>query len=131
MKSAGLPEKMSVHKNQPFMRRLRFAVAGIAVAWRSERSFRFQLGALACVLVILIALRLEPLWWALVVLTSGAVIAAELFNTALEHLVDHLHPEIHPRIGIVKDCAAGAVLVAAISAVAVGVALLVHLLLRH
>ena len=35
---------------------------------------------------------------------------AEMFNTALEHLVDHLHPEIHPRIGVVKDCAAAGVL---------------------
>ena len=44
------------------------------------------------------------------------VIAAELINTALEHLVDHLHPEQHPRIKIVKDCAAAAVLILSIGA---------------
>ena len=53
------------------------------------------------------------------------VIAAELINTALEHLADHLHPEQHPRIKIVKDCAAAAVLI--LSAGALWVALLMVL----
>ncbi len=81
-------------------------------------------------LAVLMVLRLEPLWWALVILASGMVIAAELFNTALEHLADHLHPETHPRIAVVKDCAAAAVLVAAVAALAVGIALIVHLVAR-
>jgi undecaprenol kinase len=74
--------------------------------------------------------RLEPGWWAIVLMTSAMVTSAELFNTALEHLADHLHPEIHPRIRIVKDCAAAAVLIAACAAVAVGIALIVHLISR-
>lgn len=122
---------MGNYKNQPFLKRLRFAAAGLAVAWRSERSFRFQLGFLVCVLAALVTLQLEPSWWALVLLASGAVIAAELFNTALEHLADHLHPQEHPQIGTVKDCAAAAVLVAVIAAGAVGIALVVHLLVRR
>jgi diacylglycerol kinase (ATP) len=121
---------MSLHKNQPFVRRFRFALAGLAIAWRSEHSLRYQSLALVCAILTLIALRLEPIWWALVALTSSAVIGAELFNTALEHLADHLHPETHPRIRIVKDCAAAAVLVAAFGAVAVGIALVIHLLGR-
>jgi undecaprenol kinase len=119
---------MNVHKNQPFIRRLRFALQGLAAAWRSERNFRIQLGALVSVVIVLVALRIEPVWWALVLLTSGSVLAAELFNTALEHLADHLHPQTHVQIQIMKDCAAAAVLVAACAAIAVGVALLVHIL---
>ena len=118
---------MSVHKNQPFLRRVRFALAGLAAAWRSELSFRLQLGALAALLLVLLGLRLEPVWWALVSLTSAAVIGAELFNTALEHLADHLHPAVHPQIRIVKDCAAAAVLVAACGALGVAIALMIHL----
>jgi undecaprenol kinase len=121
---------MSEHKNQPFIRRLRFALAGLAVAWHSERSFRFQLLALAVVVLACVFVRLEPAWWAIVLMTSGLVICAELFNTALEHLADHLHPEIHPKIRIVKDCGAAAVLVTACAAVAVGIALIAHLLSR-
>ena len=44
-------------------------------------------------------------------LTVSFVLAAELVNTAIEHLADHLHPELHPKIKLVKDCAAAAVLV--------------------
>ena len=117
---------MNLHKNQPFIRRLRFALQGLAAAWRSERNFRIQLGALVSVVIVLVALGIEPVWWALVLLTSGSVLAAELFNTALEHLADHLHPQTHVQIQIVKDCAAAAVLVASCAAIAVGVALLVH-----
>jgi diacylglycerol kinase (ATP) len=58
------------------------------------------------------------------------VISAELFNTALEHLADHLHPEIHPQIRIVKDCAAAAVLMASCAAIAVGIALIFHVMSR-
>ncbi len=39
------------------------------------------------------------------------VLAAELFNTALEHALDGLHPEQAPFVRVAKDCAAGAVLV--------------------
>ena len=54
------------------------------------------------------------------------VLAAELFNTALEHLIDHLHPALHPSIKIAKDCAAGSVLLLSLSAVAVFIAFLME-----
>ena len=122
---------MTAHKNQPFVHRLRFALTGLAAAWRSEANFRLQAGAFAAVLIALALLKVEPVWWALVLLTSGLVMTAELLNTALEHLADHLHPESHPRIALVKDCAAAAVLLAACTAVAVAAALTVHLIIRH
>jgi len=119
---------MSELKNLSFAARLRFAFAGLAHALSAERSLRTQLLALAAVLAVLIYLRPAPVWWALILLTSSAVIAAELFNTALEALADHVHPDMHPQIRIVKDCAAAAVLVLAAGAVGVGVALAVSLI---
>jgi len=119
-----------VHKNQPLIRRFRFAFLGLAAAWRTEANFRIQLVAFGVVVIALFIVKIEPIWWGLVLLTSGSVLAAELFNTALEHLADHLHPETHPQIKVVKDCAAAAVLVTAGAAVAVGVALVAHLLQR-
>jgi undecaprenol kinase len=98
-------------KNQSFAARFRFACGGLAAALRSEMSMRVHVAAFALLLAILVAFRPEPLWWALSLLASAAVISAELVNTAIEHLADHLHPEIHPSIQIVKDCAAAAVLV--------------------
>ena len=96
----------------------------MAHALRAEHSFRTQALAAGGVLVFMLWLRPAPVWWALVTLTSGAVLAAELFNTALEHLADHLHPEQHPSIKIVKDLGAAAVLILSIGAIGVAAALL-------
>lgn len=121
---------MSSQKNQSFVRRLGFALAGLGHALRVERSLRTQAAVFALAAAALIVLRPGALWWAAVMLASAGVLAAELFNTALEALADHLHPEQHPRIRIVKDCAAAGVLIAALGAVAVAIALAVHLLRR-
>ena len=112
-------------KNQPFHSRLSFAIAGMASALRSENSFKFQAVAAIAVGVALLWLRPAPVWWALAALTVSFVLAAELVNTAIEHLADHLHPELHPKIKLVKDCAAAAVLVASLGALAVAAALLI------
>lgn len=121
---------MRDQKNLPLTRRLGFAVAGFAAALRSEHSLRFQLVAGLLAIGALVAFRPEPVWWALVALAIAGVIAAELFNTAVERLADHLHPERHEQIRIVKDCAAAAVLMASIGALAVAAALAAHLLNR-
>ena len=118
---------MSNTKNLSFAARFRFACAGLASALRSEASMRVHVVAFALLLAVLVAFRPEPLWWALAILASAAVVTTELVNTAIEHLADHLHPEIHPSIRIVKDCAAAAVLVAVMGALGVAVALLIHL----
>lgn len=115
-------------KNQPFIRRMGFALSGITEALRLENSFRIQAIASVAVLVALVWWRPAPIWWGLVMLTVGFVLAAELANTAIEHLADHLHPEQHARIRVVKDCAAAAVLIASLSALAVATAALFELL---
>ncbi len=109
-------------KGQPFPRRFGFALHGLYLAFRREASFRVQSVAAAGVLAVLWATAAPPLWWALGVLAIGLVIVAELANTALETLADHLHPERHAEIRAVKDIAAGAVLVAVAVALAVAVA---------
>ena len=112
-------------KNQPFHTRLFFALSGLASTLRSENSFRLHVIAAAVVLAALFWLRPAPVWWALAALTVSFVLAAELVNTAIEHLADHLHPELHPKIKLVKDCAAAAVLVASLGALAVAAAFVV------
>jgi len=106
-------------KNQPLRARLGFAIDGLRIAWNGESSFRTHCLAAALVAAVLLALRPGGPWCALVALTTGAVLAAELFNTSLEHLLDRLHPERHPAVQAAKDCAAAAVLVLAITAVLV------------
>ena len=109
-------------KNQSFVRRLGFALAGIRTAWRTESSFKVHSAAVVAVLAVLAWRNPAPSWWAIVMLAAAFVLAAELFNTAIEHLADHLHPERHPSVKAVKDCAAGAVLVASAAALVVAAA---------
>lgn len=108
-------------KNKKLLERFGFAWAGIVSAWRSEHSFRLQLAAAAALLLALAWLRPPAVWWALCLVMVFLVLAAELFNTALESLIDHLHPEVHPAIRTAKDCAAGAVLLLSVGALVVGV----------
>jgi diacylglycerol kinase (ATP) len=111
-------------KNLPFSKRLGFAIQGIRVAFRNESSFRTQSAFALGGLCLLIVTNPEPIWWAVVILTIAAVLAAELINTALELIVDRLHPEQHPMIGKAKDCAAGAVLILSVGSLAVAAALI-------
>jgi len=107
-------------KNRSLFARIGFAVAGWKAAWARERSFRTQVWFACAALLALLVLRPSPIWWAIVAMTCALVLALELINSALEGLVDLLHPEIHPEIKIIKDMLAGAVL--AISCVALVVA---------
>jgi diacylglycerol kinase (ATP) len=79
---------------------------------------------------LLAAFRPPAIWWALLLMNCGLVLAAELINTALEQALDHLHPEIHPAIKVAKDCAAGAVLVFSLSAVGTFLAFLWSVLVK-
>jgi diacylglycerol kinase len=62
--------------------------------------------------------------WALLALTIGFVLAAEMLNTVAERLVDLISPGYHPLAGTVKDVTAGAVLLSAITAIVVGLLIL-------
>jgi diacylglycerol kinase (ATP) len=97
-------------KNRPFKDRLKFAWNGVFWAWTHEASFRFQVVSALGMIFFTGAAGATPFWWALILLTIGGVLSLELVNTALEALLDRVHPEIHPLIQIAKDCAAGAVL---------------------
>ncbi len=79
--------------------------------------------------IALFVLRPGIVWWAIVSLVVAAVLAIELVNGALEALVDHLHPDVHPEIRVVKDMAAASVLLLSIAALVVAVFLLVESLL--
>jgi diacylglycerol kinase (ATP) len=115
-------------KNESFSKRIGFALRGARHGLRNERSLRLQLVALIAVILLLLILRPGAVWTALVLMSSGAVLAAELFNTALEALADHVQPQQHLAIEVVKDCAAAAVLITSLAAVAVAAALAVHIL---
>lgn len=114
-----------VNKNLPFFRRFSFALQGLRTAWSGESSFRTHVIIAALVLAAGVILRPAPVWWALLALAVGIVMGAELFNTALERLADHVQPKFDEEIKAVKDVAAGAVLIATLTAIVIGAAFLV------
>lgn len=113
-------------KGQGFLRRFGYALNGIITAFRREQSMRTHGLAVVGVGIFLAATGAPPVWWAVIGLAVGLVLVAELANTAVETLADRLHPEHHPEIGVAKDVAAGAVLVATLVAIGVGVAYLLR-----
>lgn len=98
-------------KNQNIHKRLLFALHGIHHTWKKEKSFRTQVGFAGLWLIGLAIIGASIIWWAIFVCIIAIILALELCNTALENLADHLHPEQHPSIKIVKDCSAGAILI--------------------
>lgn len=99
---------------------LNCAVEGILQAARTQRHVRWH--TLACLAVLVVAPRfpITPTEFALLCLAAGIVLASELLNTAVETAVDLACPDFHPLARAAKDVAAGAVLVAAFAAAAVG-----------
>lgn len=118
------PHEPNGFKGQGFTARLGHALNGLRAAWRLEASLRTHALATVAVAVLLALSHAPALWWAVMALTVGAVVSAELLNTAIETLADHLHPGHHPAIGLCKDVAAGAVLVSTFAALSVGAAFL-------
>ncbi|WP_223648374.1 diacylglycerol kinase family protein [Hymenobacter psoromatis] len=96
------------------------ALRGVGSALRSEVHLQLHAVATAVVLGVGLYFQLRPTEWALVALAVAGVWAAELFNTAIETLTNLLSPGYHPLAGRAKDVAAGAVLLAALGALAVG-----------
>lgn len=101
----------------------RYALEGIVVSLKTQRNLRFHI--VAAVFVMLAALFFDlPLRdIALLLLVIGFVFSAELFNTAIEAVVDLVTPEWHSLAKMAKDAAAGAVLIAACFAVLIGIVL--------
>ena len=102
------------------MKSFTFAWKGILTCAGHEQNITFHLLAAIAVIVAGSIFHITHIEWMVVMLCIGSVIAAELFNSAIERLVDLVSPERNKIAGEVKDIAAGAVLVTAIAAAIVG-----------
>ena len=103
-----------------FIQSFNAAVEGFIYVLRTERNMRFHF--LAAFFFILLAIYLNFSATELLILTTtiALVLATEMLNTTVELLVDMVRSEFHPIARIIKDVAAGAVLLTAINAVIVG-----------
>ena len=97
------------------------ALKGLKLLFLSQRNAIIHLCLMGLAVILGVLLKISFTEWAIIVLSSGMVIAAESFNTALEKLSDTIHPERNEGIGNAKDIAAGSVLITAIAALVVGI----------
>ena len=97
------------------------AFKGLWVLFSTQRNAIIHLCLMGLAVILGVLLKISFTEWAIIVLSSGMVIAAESFNTALEKLSDTIHPERNKGIGSAKDIAAGSVLITAIAALVVGI----------
>ena len=100
---------------------IRHSVSGIVFALARERNFQIECGVAMAVIIFAFWFPLLPFEWALLVLVIGWILTLELINTIFERILDIVKPNVHPYVRVVKDMAAGAVLIAAFVAILVGI----------
>jgi diacylglycerol kinase len=97
-----------------------YAFKGIILATKTQLNFRVHLVAMLLTITVGASLKISGSDWLWIILCFALVLAAELFNTAIEILTDLVSPNFHEKAGAVKDLAAGAVLITAIFALITG-----------
>ncbi len=97
-----------------------YAGRGLAIVVGSERNARIHVVLAIIVVIVGAVLGIERWEWCAVIGAIALVTVAETLNTSIERLLDRLSPEQDPEIGAAKDLAAGAVLLAALGAAAIG-----------
>ncbi|MEI9896140.1 MAG: diacylglycerol kinase family protein [Chthoniobacter sp.] len=101
-------------------RRFGWAGRGVLVLFRTQANARIHAVAALCAIVGGFFFGISRGEWCAVVGVIGLVFTAEGINTAIEAVVDLASPGLHPLAERAKDVAAGAVLLAALAALVIG-----------
>lgn len=112
-------------KNKKLINSFKYAFKGIVSALLSERNMKIHVNIMALVIIFGLILNISVGEWFVCIICFAIVISAEMFNTALEQMVDIAMPEKDPRAKFVKDVAAGGVLVMAIASLVIGLIIFV------
>lgn len=96
------------------------AFKGIKNVFLEESSFRYQTLVLVVTIFLAFWFKISLIEWIAIILAAMVVFALEIMNTAIENIIDMISPGFHIRAGKVKDISAGAVLLAAIGAIIIG-----------
>ena len=103
-----------------FMKSVGFALQGAVQFFSRQRNAKIQtvIGITAILLGFVVSI--TPYQWLLVLFCIGLVISLEMINSAIEIFCDMVTTDFHPKIRIIKDVAAGAVLVASLASLVIG-----------
>ena len=98
----------------------KYAFEGIFSSFKSERNMKIHVFMMILVIVFGFVLEISFMEWIICIILFGIVIGAELFNTAIETVVNMISLEKSPQAKLAKDISAGAVLVLAIASAIIG-----------
>lgn len=104
----------SIYKNRHPIRRLKsfqFAFEGIYHALINEANFQIQFVIAALSIIAGFFYKISPIEWSLLILSNSSLLSAEILNTAVEELIDYFFKEESVVAKLVKDLAAGFVLI--------------------
>ncbi|WP_066735258.1 diacylglycerol kinase family protein [Bariatricus massiliensis] len=104
----------------PLIRSFRYAFEGIIAGLKTERNLMIHYSALGLVVVFGITLNISITEWCICLILCALVISLEMVNTAVEAVVDLVTRDQKRRAKLAKDTAAGAVLIAAVTAAVIG-----------
>lgn len=111
------------HKRFSMAKRIksfRYAFKGLLTVMKFQHNFWIHCVSALLVVLLGFLLKISLAEWLFIVVAIGFVLSAEVFNSAIEELVNLVSPDFNKRAGLIKDMAAGAVLIAAISAAVIG-----------
>lgn len=103
----------------------KYAIQGILSSFKTERNMKIHIFVMILVIIAGVILKINKYEWIACILCFAIVISGELFNTAIETVVDMVMPYKNDKAKIAKDIAAGAVLTLAIGAAVIGVIIFV------
>ena len=112
-------------KSKKLINSFKYAIQGIFSSFKNERNMKIHIFIMFLVIISGIILKINKYEWIICVLCFVIVISGELFNTAIETVVDMVMPYKNDKAKIAKDISAGAVLTLAIGAAIVGVIIFV------
>ena len=104
-----------------FLRSLKYAIAGITQLLKTEHNFKLLIFIEVFVVITGLVLGITETEWLIILTLSALVISLEAMNSALEKLCDLYSKEENSQIKVIKDIAAGAVLITAVFALIIGV----------
>ena len=108
-------------KTHSLLESFRYAIDGFADTLKAERNMKIHCTMTVAVIGCAFIFGLTTAEKAVLLILCGLVLAAELFNTALENVVDMVSPEFNPLAKRAKDSAAAAVFIMSITAAVVGI----------
>lgn len=101
------------------LKSVNYAFKGLMVLIKTENSIKLQLIIASVVTIAGIYFNISTTEWLIQIIMIAMVMSVEGVNTAIEYMADFIHPEHHPKIGLIKDIGAGAVFIASIAAIIV------------